>query len=98
MAVLGAFRERSLAYTRIMAPQIRHAAVVMLVGFVLLSGGVAYGQVGRGDDLSERTGNPRVAELSSRDPRGTIYSADGVVLASSERGDDGRRQRVYSTP
>ena len=78
-----------------MERQIRQAALTIFLGFLVLSGGVAFWQVVRAEALMERGGNPRVAELSARDPRGAIYSADGALLASSERDEKGRRRRVY---
>ena len=81
-----------------MAAQVRHAALALLLGFVVLSGGVAYWQVIRGDHLDGRSGNPRIAELSAREERGTIWSADEVALARSEIGADGRRRRVHALP
>jgi peptidoglycan glycosyltransferase len=81
-----------------MASQIRHVALAFLTGFFVLAGGVAYWQVVRGAGLDDRPGNPRVAELSARTARGTIWSADGIALAASERGPDGRRVRVHALP
>ena len=81
-----------------MAAQIRHAALAILLGFLVLSAGVSYWQVLRRDDLDDRAGNPRIAELSAREERGTIWSADGVALARSEPGDDGRQQRIHALP
>lgn len=81
-----------------MGTQIRRAALVILIGFLTLSAGVTYWQVARGAQLESGPGNPRVAELSARENRGTIFSADGVALARSEVGPDGRRRRIYSAP
>ncbi|MGH2584091.1 MAG: peptidoglycan D,D-transpeptidase FtsI family protein [Dehalococcoidia bacterium] len=81
-----------------MAPQIRRAAFVLLLGFLVLSGGVSYWQVIRGDQLDSRSGNPRIAELSAREERGTIWSADGVALVHNEVGTDGRRHRIHALP
>lgn len=78
-----------------MARQIRHAALAFLLGFLVLSLGVTYWQVIRGEQLDDRSGNPRIAELTAREERGTIWSADGVALVRSEMGTDGRQQRVY---
>lgn len=81
-----------------MAKQVRATAIALLLGFVVMSGGVAYWQVFAGERLTDRAGNPRVAELSAREERGTIWSADGVPLTRSEPGADGRMQRVYADP
>lgn len=81
-----------------MARQIQHVALAFFLGFLALSGGVAYWQVVRGEGLHDRPGNPRIAELSARTQRGTIWSADGVPLARSEPGPDGRQVRLHATP
>lgn len=81
-----------------MAPQIRRSAFAIFLGFVVLSLGVSYWQVVRSDQLESRSGNPRIAELSAREERGTIWSADGQALAWSEMGDDGRQRRAYALP
>ena len=70
---------------------------MLLAGFGP-DGRAAWWQVLRADRLAERTGNPRVAELSARNARGTVYAADGSVLARSEAGPDGRNQRIYPIP
>jgi peptidoglycan glycosyltransferase len=81
-----------------MATQIRWSALAIFLGFLALSIGAGYWQVVRSDDLAGRAGNPRIAELSAREARGTIWSADGVRLAWSESDDNGRRARIYALP
>ncbi|MGD9890677.1 MAG: peptidoglycan D,D-transpeptidase FtsI family protein [Dehalococcoidia bacterium] len=81
-----------------MARQIRWSALVIFLGFLALGFGAGYWQVVRSDDLASRSGNPRIAELSAREQRGTIWSADSVRLAWSATGDDGRRARMYALP
>jgi penicillin-binding protein A len=81
-----------------MSREIRRVALMLMAGFLALTGGLAFWQVIRAERLSQRTGNPRVAELSARNERGTIYAADGTVLARNEPGADGRNQRVYTMP
>lgn len=81
-----------------MAPQIRRAALAIFLGFFVLSAGVSYWQIVRGDRLESHTGNPRIAELSAREERGTIWSADGTPLAWSEPDQDGKQQRRYALP
>lgn len=71
---------------------------MLLAGFLALTGGLGYWQVIRADRLSDRTGNPRVAELSARNQRGTIYAADGTVLARGEPTPAGSVRRVYTMP
>lgn len=81
-----------------MATQIRWSALAIFLGFLMLSLGAGYWQVVRSDDLASRPGNPRIAELSAREERGTIWSADGVRLAWSDTDADGRRGRSYALP
>ncbi|MBI2761398.1 MAG: hypothetical protein HYX51_08240 [Chloroflexi bacterium] len=81
-----------------MNTEIRRVAAMLLVGFFVLTGGLVWWQVVRADRLAERAGNPRVVENATRADRGTIYASDGSVLARSERGADGRNERVYPVP
>lgn len=78
-----------------MTVEIRRVAAMLLIGFFALTGGIVWWQVVQAERLNNRAGNPRVAELSARTHRGTIYAADGTVLARSEPGPDGRNHRVY---
>lgn len=81
-----------------MSREIRRVAAVFLLGFLSLTIGVAWWQVVRAQRLDDRSGNPRVAELSVRAPRGAILADDGTVLAHSAVGPDGDLHRVYTTP
>jgi peptidoglycan glycosyltransferase len=81
-----------------MGTEIRRVAAALLAGFLALTGGVIWWQVVRADRLAGRSGNPRVAEISARADRGTIYAIDGAVLAHNERGPDGRNHRTYPVP
>lgn len=85
-------------YAEDMPARIGHVALIFLFGFLVLTAGASYWQVIRGEDLNSRPSNPRVAELSAREERGTIWSADGVALARSERGQDNIRRRIYRFP
>lgn len=81
-----------------MSIEIRRVALMLLLGFFAVTGGLVWWQVVRADRLNTRTGNPRIAELGARAARGTISAADGTVLARSEPQPDGRVQRVYPVP
>ena len=81
-----------------MGTEIRRVAAVLLVGFFALTGGLVWWQAVRAERLNARPGNPRLAELSIRNQRGTIYAADGTALARTEPGPDGRNRRVYPVP
>ena len=81
-----------------MSAEIRKAALILLLGFFALTGGLVWWQVVRADMLNSRGSNPRVAELSARAARGTIFAADGTVLARTEPGPDGDNRRVYPLP
>jgi peptidoglycan glycosyltransferase len=81
-----------------MTTEVRRIAAVLLAGFFVLTIGLIWWQVVRAERLDNSSGNPRVAELSARAQRGTIFAADGTVLARSERGPDGEMHRVYRMP
>lgn len=81
-----------------MGTEIRRVAALLLAGFVALTGGLVWWQVVRAERLNSRPGNPRVAELSARTQRGTIYAADGTVLVRSQPGPHGRNRRVVLAP
>lgn len=81
-----------------MKAEIQRVGLALALGFFLLTLGIAWWQVARAGELGNRAGNPRVAEAAVRAQRGTIYAADGTVLARSERGPDGRFRRVYTDP
>jgi peptidoglycan glycosyltransferase len=75
---------------------IRRAAIAVLVGFVLLAFGLVYWQVVRSQSLDSAASNPRAAEASLTEQRGSILDSKGQVIARSVEGADGRLQRVYS--
>jgi peptidoglycan glycosyltransferase len=81
-----------------MITPLRRAALVTVIGFFGLAGLLVYWQVVRSQGLDEAASNPRVAEASQRELRGSIYAANGQILASSVRQPDGSVRRVYATP
>ncbi|HEY8491546.1 MAG TPA: penicillin-binding transpeptidase domain-containing protein [Dehalococcoidia bacterium] len=77
-----------------MTTEIRRFGAAVLLGFFALAVGLAYWQVVRSEELNTRPDNPRLIEESLRTLRGTIFAADGTVLA--ETTPDGRR--LYHDP
>ncbi|MPZ23699.1 MAG: hypothetical protein GEU28_09170 [Dehalococcoidia bacterium] len=78
-----------------MRSRILHTSVLFAAAFVALALGLGYWQVLRSDDLENRGDNPRLAEAALRFDRGTILSADGVVLAET---DTEQALRTYALP
>ncbi|MDQ3880492.1 MAG: penicillin-binding protein 2, partial [Chloroflexota bacterium] len=78
-----------------MTRNIRRLATYLLVAFFVVSIGLAWWQVVEADELSAREDNPEVIFLRRHALRGTIFDANGEVLASSQPGDDFTR-RVYA--
>ena len=79
-----------------LSDRILPVALLTIVGFLALSGGLAYWQIIRAQDLSTRAENPRVAEEAQSRDRGRILDRNGEVLAKTEPGQD--PPRVYSRP
>jgi penicillin-binding protein A len=78
-----------------MRNRILHAGVIFGAAFVVVVLGLGYWQVWRAEALDDRGDNPRVAEAARRFDRGSLISADGVVLAET---DTERALRIYATP
>jgi penicillin-binding protein A len=78
-----------------MTSAIRRSAAVVLVTFLALSAGLVYWQVLRAQGLDESASNPRAAEASQSEKRGSIFDSAGNILARSVQGSDGRFQRQY---
>lgn len=66
-----------------MNPSIRRLGSALMVCFVVLFAQLNYVQVFRADDLNERPDNRRTVVRTFARPRGTISTADGVLLARS---------------
>ena len=82
----------------IMNQRIRRLALALITLFAVLFVQLNVIQVGRKNSLDDDQRNTRQAVRDFNEPRGDILSADGVVLATSERRDDGSDhpwQRVY---
>lgn len=63
--------------------------------FAALVANLTYIQVIQADRYAARPDNTRSIARSAHNARGSILSADGVVLAQSTRGDDGTYVRTY---
>ncbi|MDP9243784.1 MAG: penicillin-binding transpeptidase domain-containing protein [Chloroflexota bacterium] len=74
---------------------VRRLGLYLLLGFAVMSGGLAYWQVIDAPQLAAREDNPQVIAARRSQPRGTIFDARGEVLASSTV-TDGVSRRSYS--
>jgi cell division protein FtsW (lipid II flippase)/cell division protein FtsI/penicillin-binding protein 2 len=81
-----------------MRQPIRRVSLALLAGF----GGVAlisgYWMLIQRQDLMARQDNPRLVEAEQQVRRGPIFDRHRVVLARSQEGESGIRQRIYFTP
>ncbi|MEY4361672.1 MAG: hypothetical protein RL391_978 [Actinomycetota bacterium] len=81
-----------------MNQRIRRLSIALMTLFAILFVQLNIIQVGRKSSLDDDQRNTRQAVRDFNEPRGDIVSADGVVLATSERGDDDSGhpwQRLY---
>ena len=78
-----------------MGRRIRWVGIVMLVCFALVIVQLANIQFVKARQLAGSPFNPRVAAQKYDDPRGTIYAADGTVLAKSVRTTPGKYNYPY---
>lgn len=67
---------------------IRRLGVALIVMFTVLFAQLNYIQVWRAEELNERPGNRRTILRTVAQPRGTIATADGVVIARSRATND----------
>ncbi|MCU1499633.1 MAG: cell division protein FtsI/penicillin-binding protein 2 [Acidimicrobiales bacterium] len=67
---------------------IRRLGAFLMVLFVVLFVQLNYIQVFRAADLNEKPGNSRPVDLTFSIPRGTVSTADGVVIANSVKSND----------
>ncbi len=81
-----------------MIPNLYRVAVVLLAGFVAVTGGLVYWQVVRVNSLANNPANPRLIDAAKSANRGSILDRNGTVLAESREQPDGTRRRVYSIP
>ena len=80
-----------------MSQNIRHLAILLIAGFLVIGLGLAYWQLVRAPELWAREDNPRHLEMERRIQRGRILDRDGAELARTEMGPQGAR-RVYPYP
>jgi penicillin-binding protein A len=81
-----------------MTKQIRYLGLFLTACYVALFVRINMLQVFQADDLQHKPGNNRAAEREFAKPRGTISTADGVLLAQSvETTDRYQLQRTYPT-
>ena len=79
------------------ATNVRRLGVFLMLAFAVVSGSITWWQVVEADNLATRTDNPEVIAARRSLPRGTIFDANGQVLASSEV-IDGLSRRTYADP
>jgi peptidoglycan glycosyltransferase len=81
-----------------MNKQIRRLGLALMCCFVALFAQLNYIQVFRAKDLNSHPGNVRPIEQAFAQPRGSITTADGILLAKSvEVPDQYKFKRVYPT-
>lgn len=80
--------------TNPIAARFTPVALLTIVAFVALSGGLAYWQILRAADLNSRANNPRVAAVAHSKDRGSILDRNGGVLAHTDPNNPGPRGYV----
>jgi peptidoglycan glycosyltransferase len=81
----------------VIATNVRRLGFYLLLSFAILSGGLSYWQVVDAPQLAARSDNPEVVAARRSALRGTIFDAQGKVLASSSV-KDGLSRRSYADP
>jgi peptidoglycan glycosyltransferase len=81
----------------VIATNARRLGFYLLLSFAILSGGLSYWQVIDAPQLAARSDNPEVIAARRSALRGTIFDAQGKVLASSSLV-DGLSRRSYEDP
>ncbi|HEX2884154.1 MAG TPA: penicillin-binding transpeptidase domain-containing protein [Candidatus Limnocylindria bacterium] len=79
------------------ATNVRRLGFYLVVAFALVSGSLVWWQVVEAPALARRTDNPEVIAARRSLLRGTIFDANGEVLASSQV-IDGLSRRTYADP
>jgi peptidoglycan glycosyltransferase len=72
-----------------MTRTIKHMALLLMLGFLVVSLDLVYWQVIRAPDLDRSPGNPRAAQAQQQIDRGLIVDRHGMVLARSVPGQNG---------
>jgi penicillin-binding protein A len=81
----------------VIATNVRRLGLYLMLAFAVVSGSIAWWQVIEADRLAVRPDNPEVIAARQSLPRGTIFDANGQVLASSTVV-DGLSRRAYADP
>jgi peptidoglycan glycosyltransferase len=81
----------------VIATNVRRLAFYLLLSFAVVSGGLGWWQIVEADALNARIENPQVIAARRSALRGTIFDANGQVLASSQV-IDGISRRTYADP
>jgi peptidoglycan glycosyltransferase len=81
----------------VIATNVRRLAVYLVLAFVFVSGGLAWWQVIDAPQLAARQDNPQVIAARRSALRGSIFDANGQLLASS-RVAEGISRRTYTDP
>ncbi|MFN2188925.1 MAG: FtsW/RodA/SpoVE family cell cycle protein, partial [Candidatus Promineifilaceae bacterium] len=76
--------------------RLRQLSIVTVLSFALVFLLVAYWTALRGAQLLARDDNPRLVEAEQRISRGTIYDANGEILAESVEDADEHQNRIYN--
>ncbi|MEP7158725.1 MAG: penicillin-binding protein 2 [Chloroflexota bacterium] len=71
-------------------------SLALAVGYGALAAGLTYWQVVQAQSLTSDPLNPLTLAAARSAPRGTIYDANGVVLARNVRGPQGQSVREYT--
>ncbi len=79
------------------AVNIRRLAFYLVLSFAVVAGGLSWWQVVAAQQLASRQDNPQVIAARQSAPRGSIFDANGVLLASSAVV-DGTSRRTYRDP
>lgn len=79
------------------ATNIRRLGVYLMLAFAIVSGSITWWQVVEAQNLSTRSDNPEVIAARRSLLRGTIFDAEGQVLATSAL-IDGLSRRTYTDP
>ena len=77
------------------ATNVRRLGLYLMLAFAVVSGSIAWWQVLEAPSLATRADNPEVIAARRSLPRGTIFDANGQVLASSQVV-DGLSLRTYT--
>ncbi len=80
-----------------MGRTVKQVAFLVVLAFLVVSLDLAYWQVVRAPDLSQRAGNPRAVKAMEQVDRGLIVDRHGTVLARSVRSAGGFK-RQYTMP